>query len=167
MSTAQHSVPNIQIIYEKVRADSQFSLYYFREVDTVINAVTDARNNAEIVKQVIDQFVAQLSKSGGRKKPIDPTDSLAEVSISAEAAVKKTIAAFEQFDGAILGTIISTDHAEEVAGINKEAIYSLKLLHDAMVDLRWAVIEHDADLEDPAGTTFDNVEDLTADLRSA
>ena len=35
-----------------------------------------------------------------------------------------------------------------------------------MVDLRWSIIEHDANFEEPNEKTFDNVEDLIADLKS-
>ena len=58
------------------------------------------------------------------------------------------------------------EHAEEVFVSYEDAIGALQQLHDAMVDLRWAVLEHDADLEEPKGKAFDNVEDLFADLRS-
>ena len=37
--------------------------------------------------------------------------------------------------------------------------------HDAMVDIRWAVMEWRADRENPEGPAFDNVSDLLADLR--
>ena len=54
----------------------------------------------------------------------------------------------------------------EVSERIEDAIGALQKLHDEMVDLRWAVIEHDADLEVPEGKAFDNAEDLFADLRS-
>ena len=63
--------------------------------------------------------------------------------------------------------MIAAEHAEDVSVSNEEAIGALQKLHDALVDLRWAVIEHDADLEEPEGKAFDNVEELVADLRSS
>ena len=80
--------------------------------------------------------------------------------------MKETIRAFQELDGAWEASSMSTDHAEDVFVSNEEAVGTLQKLHDAMVDLRWAVIEHDADLEEPEGQAFDNVEDLVADLRS-
>ena len=62
--------------------------------------------------------------------------------------------------------MLPAEHAEEVSERNEEAIVALQKLHDALVDLRWAVIEHDADLEEPEDKAFDNVDDLIADLRS-
>ena len=40
-------------------------------------------------------------------------------------------------------------------------------LHDAMVDIRWAVMEWRADREKPVGPVFDNVDDLISHLRGA
>ena len=165
MSAVQQSIEDLEVIYDKVQADSRFSLYYLREVDAAIDAATDVRNDAQTAERAIKQFLAHLSESGG-EKPIDPADKLATISAAAEAAVKKTIRALQEYEGAWEGSSISAEHAEDVSEGNKEAIVALQKLHDSMVDLRWAVIEHDADLEEPEGEAFDNVEGLVADLKS-
>ena len=166
MPAVQKSVEDLEVIYDKVQADSRFSLYYLREVDAAIDAATDVRNDAQTAERAIKQFLAHLSESGGGEKPIDPADKLATISAAAEAAVKKTIRVLQGYEGAWEGSSISAEHAEEVSEGNKEAIVALQKLHDSMVDLRWAVVEHDADLEEPEGEAFDNVEDLVADLKS-
>lgn len=166
MPIVQQSVEDLEVIYDKVQADSRFSLYYLREVDAAIDAATDVRSDAQTAERAIKQFLAQLAESGGGEKPIDPTDKLAAISAAAEAAVKKTIRALQGHKGAWEGASISAEHAEELSEGNKEAIVALQKLHDSMVDLRWAVVEHDADLEEPEGEAFDNVEGLVADLKS-
>ena len=166
MPVAQQSVEDLEVIYDKVQADSRFSLYYLREVDAVVDAATDVRNDAQTAERAIKQFLSHLAESGGCEKPIDPADKLATISAAAEAAVKKTIRALQGYEGAWEGASISAEHAEDVSEGNKEAIVALQKLHDTMVDLRWAVIEHDADLEEPEGEAFDNVEGLVASLKS-
>ena len=167
MPATQDSVPPLEIIYEKVEADSQFTLYYLRAVDAVINVATDVRNNAATAALAIDQFLARLAEPAGYDEPIDPTHKLAALSASGEATVKKVISAIHEMDGAWEGSSISPEHAEDVSVSNKETIGALEKLHDAMVDLRWAVLEHDADVEEPEGQAFDNVEDLVTDLSSS
>ena len=167
MPATQDCVPLLKVIYEKVEADSRFSLHYLRAVDAVINVATDVRNNAATVALAIDQFLARLAEPAGFDEPIDPTHKFAALSASGEATVKKVISAIHEMDDAWEGSSILAEHAEEVSVSNEEAIGTLEKLHDAMVDLRWAVIEHDADLEEPEGEAIDNVEDLTADLRSS
>ena len=166
MPGTQQSATHLEIIYEKVEADSRFSLYHLRAVDAAINVATDVRNFAETGERAIKQFLVRLAESGGYEEPIDPANKLASMSASAESAVKETIRAFQELDGAWEASSMSTDHAGDVFVSNEEAVGTLQKLHDAMVDLRWAVIEHDADLEEPEGQAFDNVEDLVADLRS-
>ena len=162
MQATQSSMPSLEVIYRKVEADSQFTLDYLRAVDAAISLAINVRNNAEIAEEVCIKVVTFLTESGGPEEPIDPTGELAPKSISAEAVVKKTILALQSLDGSML----PKEHAEEVSVSNQEAISALQKLHDALVDLRWAVIEHDADLDEPEGKVFDNVEDLIADLRS-
>ena len=166
MPAIQHFVENLEVIYEKVRADSRFSLYYLRAVDAAIDVATDVRNDAQTTERAIKQFLARLDESGGYEEPIDPENKLTSISASAEAAVKKTIGALKVFGESWGKSAISADHAVEVSERIEDAIGALQKLHDEMVDLRWAVIEHDADLEVPEGKAFDNVEDLFADLRS-
>lgn len=166
MPAAQQSVEDLEVIYAKVQADSRFSLYYLREVDAAVDAATDVRNDAQTAQRAIKQFLSHLAESGGCEKPIDPADKLATISAAAEAAVKKTIRALQGHEGSWEGSSISAEHAEDVSEGNKEAIVALQKLHDSMVDLRWAVIEHDADLEEPEGEAFDNVEGLVASLKS-
>ena len=163
MQATQTSIPSLEVIYRKVEADSQFTLDYLRAVDAVITVAINVRNNAEISEEVCTKILTRITASGGYEEQIDPTGELTPKSISAETVVKKTIVALQALDG----SIIPKEHAEEVSVSNEEAIGALRKLHDALVDLRWAVIEHDADLEKPDGKGFDNVKDLIADLRSS
>ena len=167
MPATRDSVRPLEVIYGKVEADSQFTLYYLRAADAAINIVTDVRNNTATAALAIDQFLAWLAESAGYDEPIDPTHELAALSASGEVTVKEVISAIHAMDDAWEGSSISPKHAEDVSVSNGETIGALEKLHDAMVDLRWAVLEHDADVEDPEGQAFDNVEDLVADLGSS
>ena len=59
MPAVQHSVEDLEVIYDKVQADSRFSLYYLREVDAAIDAAADVRNDAQTAERAIKQFLAQ------------------------------------------------------------------------------------------------------------
>lgn len=163
MQASQASIPSLEVIYKRVEADSQFSLDHLRAVETVVDVVVDARNNAETIGKACKLILAHLAKTGGYDNPLDPTGSLAPKSVKAEAAVTETIRALQEVDWSMFPAV----HAEEMSERCEEAIAALQKLHDALVDLRWAVLEHDADLEKPEGGAFDSVEDLVADLRSS
>ena len=166
MPAMQQSVEDLEVIYDKVRADSRFSLYHLRGVDAAIDVATNVRNDAETTERAIKTVLERLAKSGGHDAPIDPENKLAPISASAEAAVRQTICALQESREAWVQSPISEEHGEEVSERIEEAIGSLKKLHDEMVNVRWAVMEHDADLEEPEGTKFDNADSLIADLRS-
>ena len=165
MSTIQHSVEDLEVIYDKVWADSRFSLHYLREVDAAIDVATDVRNSAQTTERAIKQFLTQLDESGGYVKPIDPKNKLAAKSASAETAVKNIICALKNFGETWRKSAISVAHAEDVSECIEEAIGALQKEHDELVDLRWAVIEHDADLDEPEGKAYGNVDDLFADVK--
>ena len=97
---------------------------------------------------------------------MDPNGSLESLAASAEDLVKEAISVLRGFDDVLEDSSIPTDDAETMSGGNNEAISCLQSLHDTMVDLRWAVLEHDADLEEPEGEVFKNVEDFLSDLKS-
>ena len=151
----------LQAIYRKVEGD--FSLEYLQVVETVINVSTYLRNSAETLERTIEHVLSCLSDIG---KPIDPAGTSASLGVSAENVVREAITALRGLDSALGESGIPTDDAEAMSGGNKEAIMALQRLHDSMVDLRWAIAEHDADFEKPEGKTFDNVQELVAELKS-
>ena len=165
MSEIQHSIPPLEIIYKKVEADARFSLYYLNTVDAVINVANDFRDNAETAERVFNQILDRLTESGEYEDPYDATGSLATTSAEAEGLVKEAILALQKLNPKF-GKSFSVEDAEVLSGSNEDAISALQRLHDSMVDLRWAIAEHDADLEEPEGKALNNVEDLIADLRS-
>lgn len=162
MQAAQTNAPRLEVIYDRVKADSQFSLDYLRAVESLVDTVTDARNNAETTGKACNVVLTHLAKKGWYDKPLDPKGRLTPKSVKAEAAVKKIIIALQEVDW----SVFPAEHADEMSETSEGAIAALQKLHDALVDLRWAVLEHDADLEEPEGKAFDNVDDLITDLRS-
>lgn len=166
MSEVREFLPPLDIIYRKVQSDSKFSLHYLRSVDDAINAATNLRNNAETTELAIKKILDDLAHSGGYDHRMDPNGSLESLAASAEDLVKEAISVLRGFDDVLEGSSIPTGDAEMMSGGNNEAISSLQSLHDAMVDLRWAVLEHDADMEEPEGQVFENVQDFVSDLKS-
>ena len=165
MLAMEEMIPPLEPIYKKVEADSRFSLYYLKAVDAVVTVTTNLRNDADTADKVIKQLNARIVDPGF-SKPIDPDGQLASLAASAENVVKEAISAVRGLGDVMREAEFPTDDAEEISIVSEEAIISLQLLHDSMVDLRWAVLEHDADLEKPEDKVFDNVKDLVADLKS-
>ena len=165
MSTLHEDIPPLEPIYRKVEADSRFSLHYLKTVDAAIAVTVNLRNDAETAEKVIERIVARIVDSGGFSKPIDPENTLSSLAASAEGVVKEAISAVRDLADALDGPTFPGEDTQEMSKAGEEAIGALRSLHDRMVDLRWAVLEHDADLETPDGKAYDDVEELVADLR--
>ena len=165
MSTLQENIPPLEPIYRKVEADSRFCLHYLKTVDAVIAVMVNLRDDAETAKKVIQRIVARIVDSGGFSKPIDPENTLSSLGVSAEGVVKEAISAVSDLADALHGSTSPEEDAGAMFKAGEEAIGALRSLHDRMVDLRWAVLEHDADLETPDGKVYDDVEELVADLK--
>ena len=169
MPGIQRSIPRLDIIYEKVEADSRFSIHYLRilrMVDAFVDVSTNMRDNAETAELAIRQVLTRLSENDGCGEPIDPTGDFASRAGSAEGVVKHSITALHEIVETLKTPAIADEHVEAMRGSSEAAIYAFQKLHDAMVDLRWAVMEHDANLEQPEDKVFEGVEDLIADLKS-
>ena len=61
---------------------------------------------------------------------------------------------------------LKNHHEHAVVDAYDQSVQAFIELHDAIVDLRWAVMEHDADLEQPTGEPVNNVTDLVARLQA-
>ena len=97
---------------------------------------------------------------------VDAEDSLCATLEEGEAEAKNVRSALEhrrQF--AVEDPRLRGDHEKTVVGEYDLLIASFAELIGVMVDLRWAVLEHDADIEAPTGQPFDSAEELIADLK--
>ena len=166
MPTVQSLVPSLEVVYRRVEANTQYSLAYLRDFDEIIDTLTDIRNSADAICGKIERTIIPKIESGNTKRQIDPKDEFFEMAISTEKGVKKVITESEKFYGKLETSLSLTSHGEEMSDAYEQAVFSLKHLHDSMVDLRWAVMEHDANFESPSGNPFDKAEDLIADLGS-
>ena len=166
MLQIQDAGPPLDVIYKKVEADSRFSLHYLKTVDTVITVATELRNNAAISEQAFKKLLARIAESGGYEEPFDSTGELASLSALAEATVREVLVALHKINDTVDNSSIFVEDAETMSVSIEDACHALQGVHDSMVDLRWAIIEHDADLEKPEARVFNNVEELVADLKS-
>ena len=169
MPELQYSIPRLDYIYDKVIADSRFSLHYLRTlrmVDFFIDVSTNMRYSAETAELTIRQILALFAEDRISDDPIDPTGDYGLRASSAEAVVKHSISTLQEIGETLGASDISDEHMEAMANSKESVILAFQKLHDAIVDLRWAVMEHDADLEEPEPEVFENVDDFIADLKS-
>ena len=103
-----------------------------------------------------------LLKSCEPTKPLDPDGDLAEHLEEVERFIEEEAGELGRWSGAGAGT----HHA--VARVCSSTVTALRRLHDAAVRLRWAVLEHDADLAEVSSQSYapSEINKLIADLES-
>ena len=154
----------VQFFCESISDETTKNLDTLRSIETTVFwlSVIQKHANANFGLAI---KVAEALKICGRVAPIDVEDKLSG-----------TIETVESRLNDIYNLLISmrdTDlEAAELDGPDKvlivdeytSAITAVADLHNAMTDLRWAVMEHDADLEKDTGKTFTDVNEMFADM---
>ncbi len=95
------------------------------------------------------QAAIEVIHSCDIEQPLDPSASTVGRIERAESVFRKAIGEFERKrDSAFQDRALVGEHERRVVQAYSDVIEALKLLHDAASDLRWEIMEHDADLDD-------------------
>jgi len=132
--------------------------------ETVDNLVHLARHLTAV--HHIVQGASELLEVCSSERIIDPDDELTSTIEQVEEAIERTIAMMVRKRSSALKDDKLNGHNEmRVTEAYSHAIKAYEALHDAAVRLRWAIMEHDADLS-PVSDAYENVEDLIASLKA-
>ncbi|MEK6750227.1 MAG: hypothetical protein AABY83_13665 [Pseudomonadota bacterium] len=102
------------------------------------------------------------------KQRIDKDGSLVGGLEEGEEVLVKFIDIFESKKrAAIQDSRLKGDNLRKVTDAYSDVIESVKNLHDAISNLRWAIMEHDIETERPCGNEFTSSSELIKFLRSA
>lgn len=128
MQSAHSSIEKFKVVYDKVKADTQFSRYQFGQLNSMINKDIVSRNYAQVdidllgascqlgkpretscklidmyydvlsAEHAINLFPSLLDESGGFENPLDPEDELCLLANMTEDTVRKTVDEFQKID---------------------------------------------------------------------
>ncbi|MBI5752023.1 MAG: hypothetical protein HZA59_07750 [Hydrogenophilales bacterium] len=148
---------------EFVSAETTKSLSLLKDIETTVFWLSliqrHADTNCGFATKVVDAI-----KVCERANPIDPEGMLGDTIEGVENGLNDLY-------HALIAKREAARRAAELDGPDKElivdeyttAIEAVADLHNAMHDLRWAVMEHDADLDEGAGKTYTDVDKMFAD----
>jgi hypothetical protein len=151
--------------YNTVRRTAE-DLYV--DILPAVKATVDALDkfNAAITHiTVITVSATNLLRVCDIERPVDPRNEMVEGLEQAEGSLRAGVEILRKKRGAaeadhkLLG-----DDERQVLSAYERAIVTLSGLHDAVVEFRWVIMEHDADLESPVGPATDSPREI---LRSA
>jgi hypothetical protein len=136
-----------------------------RAIDKTVDWLCDLQRKAASDISITNKIISVII-SCEPETEIDPDDSICEALENWEKVLKETI-------DILKAKLLSARHDPELQGEREEnvvceydnTIKTFSDLHDAVVNLRWAIMEHDADLS-PVTGSFTNPNDLIAHLNS-
>ena len=154
--------PAIQVLCNNAESTS---LHILNAVDKVVDkTLADQRTLSGLVG--IAQSLTESIENCDREAMIDPDGEGAAACEKTERGMRTVVASLEnRIASAVADPKLISDNQTAVVTEFENLMAVAKALHDAMVGLRWAVMEHDADLDSDDGKVFNTAEELIADLR--
>ncbi len=137
----------------------------FRDVHITISTLNQVKLQAEAFTALAEKLQTTV-KEGSKKDPIDPELEVEGKLERAESSLRETIDEYRNkrkagFDAEEL----QGEKEELVTEAYTQALRALGQLHNQIVDLRWEVMEHDADLEDRVESVYRSGSEVIADRR--
>jgi hypothetical protein len=142
------------------------SLGLLRAIDDTVESLRRARNAVEGLSKMTTSLTQSI-KSCDDGKVLDAESEVCGLLEIAEGALNSTLSmlSYKRL-AAVRAPELNDHHEHAVVDAYDQTIETTSHLHDAIVDLRWAVMEHDADSEEPTGNPTDNVSDLMKRLQA-
>lgn len=101
-----------------------------------------------------------------RVRPFDPDGNIRNVYLTSESKLKEVILGLRAKRESALRDRRIQGHVDELVSEFDSAIQTLSQFHDLCIAIRWAVAEHDADLEQPIGAAASSAEELLKALKA-
>ena len=167
MNKTQCTSPaEVRTFCESVSESTTKNIVLLKAIEQTVNWLVRIQNNAKADASFADT-AAEAIKTCERVKPIDVDGTLC-------ALIEETESGLERLHTLLVSKRNAAQKAPELEGDHKSAVVdeytnaiaAVADLHNLMGDLRWAVGEHDADLEKPVGATFSKKDELRAYLKT-
>lgn len=158
------STEEVRLVCEASTESSQRSLTLLRAVDMTIDALIWIENQAGSTIAFVEKVTGSI-KTCDRTCKIDPNNLVTSaVLTSEEASVSLYNILIEKRGHALAAAELDGEDKEAVVDAYNSATAAVADLHNAFADLRWAIGEHDADLEEPTGKPLSTSEEIAAYL---
>lgn len=173
MPVAAETAPPLLAIYAQLEEDARYSMDYAEllpryqvkragddeHLDLVLHQLQSLTSITNKTRQMVEEPLP------AQTEPEDPTGELAERAVAVEKVLRDLIAVLNESQEMAKGIRPQTTQMRAVRGAYGKAIAAVSALHDAVVDMRWAFMEKDADLEEPEAEPTSDLQHLLARLK--
>lgn len=162
--TALNVSDGIAVFSIRVQGVASTTLDILRAVDLTVDSLSKEQRLISDLVGLCESFVERIA--GLEATKVGNEDKLVSQLEKAEEIAKDVLSGHGgRRQSAIRDPRLQGDHEETVVTEYERLMEHYEALIGCMSELRWAVLEHNADLETPEGEPFDSAEDMIADLR--
>lgn len=160
------SIGAVRTFCDSVSSASATNLKLLNAIEKTVGWLTVLQKQAESEVVFADKF-REIITSCAPVKAIDPDNSIHDIIVQAEARLGEVVAVLSrQRQSALDDPTLRGEHEETMVSEYDQTISAIKMMHDGMVELRWAIMEHDAELDATVGKAYSSAEELVKDLHS-
>jgi len=145
---------------------STTSLEIIKAVDEAVEAIVLRQKTLETFIIAANNLTDCFEKGFKCDAPMDSDETICTLLQTTEDGLEVCVAIIHaKIDSALEDQELKGDHEDSVVTEYSKEIELCAELHDSMAELRWAVMEHDADFAETTGS-FDTPEALAAHLKA-
>lgn len=151
----------VRLICEMSADASQKSLELIRDIDITVSALAWIESQTRPTVEFVNKQITAI-KQCTRTTKIDPDCLASKSSFEAEESSARLYALLlDKRASAVNASELNGDDEEAVVDAYNLAIAAMADVHNTFADLRWAIGEHDADLEEPTGKPLSTTEEIS------
>ncbi len=153
------SKEEVRVLCESISETGTKNIALLKAIDQTIDWLTRIQNMARVDADYAEKTAAAIATCA-RENPIDQESQLCNAFAEAETVLEEFHAALtKKRDAGRRAPELVGDHKDAIENEYARALDAVAALHTAMGDLRWAIMEHDADLA-PVVAAFSTAEDM-------
>jgi len=160
------SVGAVRGFCEAVSYTSTSDLRLLKTIEKVLDWLDDLRHKVEAEAAMAEKFRESIIACSPKSK-IDPDDAIKEIIERSEKSLEQAIQVLQEKRlSAVNSTALQGENKDAVISEYSQTVDSFSALHDGLIELRWAIMEHDVSIEEMPGEIYSSAEKLIEHLKA-
>jgi len=155
----------VRMFCSDVNSTSATSLNMLRKIEEVVTWLSSLQRQAEGEISLAENFITAVRDC--TVKVIDPDDSIQDAIIESESTLQSCAELLSLKRGsAVEDQQLNGEYEDTIVSEYDSTVEAYISLHNMMSDLRWAILEHDANLEEESGEEYSSSASAIKALRA-
>jgi hypothetical protein len=160
------SVGAVRGFCEAVSSASTSNLKLLKTIERVLDWLGALRHGVEAEAAMAEKFRESIIACSPKSK-IDPDDAIKEILEKSEKSLELAVQVLQEKRlSAVNSTELRGEDKVAVVSEYSQTVDSFGALHDGLVELRWAIMEHDVSVEEMPEEIYSSAEKLIENLKA-